>query len=119
MAERQENTAGRHIPSIILAMVTLQVVLIIGSSGNAKKLPTARTELGIAATGFILLGLSRFVPEIASKLAWLVTVAAIFAHLSSSTPIINTITNGAKSPTPPTPEPTTPEPGSAHLGGAQ
>jgi hypothetical protein len=104
----ESNAPGRHVPSILTAMVVLQIALIVTST-DAKKLPSPRAELGIAFSGFILLMLSRPLPQVASKLAWLIVTAAIFANVTSKTPVVQTLSGSTKAPqtSAPLPKPAT------------
>jgi hypothetical protein len=101
--EKQENTAGRHIPSIILAMVVLQIVLVVTST-DKKKLPSPQAEAGIAFIGFVLLIMSRGLPQVASKFAWLIVTGAIFKNVTAKTPVIAALTTGTAA-TPPATSP--------------
>ena len=96
----------RHQSSIYVAMIVLLIVLTVTSTSQ-KELPSPRSVAAVAFVGFILLMLSRPLPQVASKFAWLIVTAAIFKSVTVKTPVVAALTSGAKTPAPtPAPAPT-------------
>ena len=96
----------RHQSSIYVAMIVLLIVLTVTSTSKME-LPSPRSVAAVAFVGFILLMLSRPLPQVASKFAWLIVTAAIFKSVTAKTPVVAALTSGAKTPAPtPAPAPT-------------
>lgn len=96
----------RHQSSIYVAMIVLLIVLTVTSTSK-KELPSPRSVAAVAFVGFILLMLSRPLPQVASKFAWLIVTGAIFKGVTAKTPVVAALTSGAKTPAPtPAPAPT-------------